>query len=66
MDILYEWKYVDYLWKNQEHKEKIINTGYRNNSIIIDVDEAPGIYFTLFFFNLIIMKLVIKNFVSNY
>lgn len=44
MDILYEWKYVDYLWKNSEHKEKMINTGYRNNSVIIDADEAPGIY----------------------
>ncbi|XP_043470355.1 major royal jelly protein 2-like [Leptopilina heterotoma] len=40
MDILYEWKYVDYLWKNSEQRERAINSGYRNKSIIIDVDQA--------------------------
>lgn len=44
MDVLYEWKYVDYLWKNSEQRERAIKSGYRNKSIIIDVDQALGNY----------------------
>jgi len=41
---VYEWKYIDFLWKNEKQKENAINSGNYNVSscVVYDVDKAPG------------------------
>jgi len=44
MEIMYKWKYLDYVWNNSEHKEDAINSGNYNVStcFLNDVDKADG------------------------
>lgn len=36
----YEWKYIDYVWENSAHKQKVIDSSNYNASvcILLDVD----------------------------
>jgi len=40
----YQWKYIDFLWKDEKQKEDAINSGKYNASscVLYDVDKAPG------------------------
>ena len=43
---IYEWKYIDYLWKSNEDRENFIQSKKYNfkNIVPIDVDVAKGRY----------------------
>lgn len=44
MDVIYEWKYIDYVWDSPEAKIEAIRTGNYNytSPILIDVDRSQG------------------------
>lgn len=44
LETKYEWKSVDFDWKNPKQKELAINSGNYdvNACVLYDVDEAPG------------------------
>ena len=45
MNVIYEWKYIDYVWESASQKEEAINSGDYDfkNAAIIDVDQSQGI-----------------------
>jgi len=44
VNYIYKWKYVDFIWENNEQKEDAINSGTYNRSacILFHVDKAKG------------------------
>ncbi len=44
LNIVYQWRYIDYLWNSKEHKENYVKNGdYDHTKIMaIDVDRAKG------------------------
>lgn len=44
LDVIYEWKYIDYVWENEAHKNNAIAEGKYDHTQIftIDAQKVPG------------------------
>lgn len=51
MNVIYEWKYIDYVWNSTDARDYAIRTGNYDlkNPILIDVDRSAGALMNLLF-----------------
>lgn len=45
MNVIYQWKYIDYVWESSAAKQEAIDSGDYDfrNAAMIDVDQSEGI-----------------------